>query len=200
MKALLVHAHPDPASFNRALLDRAITGLESAGCSCDVIDLYAIDYRAELNREGHIAYFSSSAVIDPVVAEHARLVRACDILVFVYPTWWSSLPAILKGWLDRTLVEGVAFDLDRRTGRISPLLGNIGHLVGITTHGSPRWYVKLVNDNGRRTILRAVRAAIGWRTKTTWLAMYDLDGRSDDQRNKFLDRVERSMSRVKVSK
>lgn len=198
VKALIVHAHPDRSSFNRALLDRTVSGLESAGHSYDIIDLYALDYRAEMSRDEHIAYSSPTPIIDPVVAEHARLVSSCDILIFIYPTWWSSLPAILKGWLDRTLVVGVAFDLDTETGRLTPLLGNIRHLIGITTHGSPWWYVKVVNDNGRRMILRAVRATINWRSKTTWLAMYDLDSRSDEDRRRFLGRVENTMSQLKV--
>lgn len=198
MKALVVHAHPDPDSFNRALLDRTVAGLESAGFACDVIDLYAIDYRAAMTRDEHIAYFTATPVIDPVVAHHAQLVQTCDALVFVYPTWWSALPAIMKGWLDRTLVSGVAFDLDHITGRLIPRLGNIRHLIGVTTHGSPRWYVWIVNDNGRRTILRSVRAIIGWRTKAIWLTLHDLDSRSDAQRSRFLDRVERTMSQVKA--
>lgn len=194
MKALVVHAHPDPDSFSRALRDRAVLGLESAGYSCEVLDLYALDYRAVMSRDEHIAYGASSPVTDPLVAAHAAAISACDIAVFVYPTWWSSLPAILKGWIERTLVPGVAFDLDSRTNKLIPLLVNVRRVVGITTHGSPWWYVKLVNDSGRRTITRTLRASTGLRTRTTWLAMYALDGRSQARRSRFLDRVEQKMT------
>ena len=197
MNALLVHAHPDPTSFSRQLLDRAVAGLESSGHSCQIIDLYGMDYPAGMSRTEHLAYSSANPIADATVASHAASLAACDILVLVYPTWWSSMPAILKGWIERTFVPGTAFQLDDDTGRLSPLLGNIRHLVGITTHGSPWWYVKLVNDNGRRTVTRALRASTGLRTKTTWLGMYDLDSRSDLRRGAFLDRVERTMAKLK---
>lgn len=198
MKALIVHAHPDPDSFNRRIVDRTITGLEAAGHTCTLLDLYRLDYRSEMSLDEHLAYSSTTTILDPLVEEHAQLVRSCDILVFVYPTWWSSTPAILKGWFERTLVRGVAFDLDERSGKLAPLLLNVRHLAGITTHGSPRWYVKIVNDCGRRTIMRSVRAVIGLRTRTTWLALYDLDGRTHAHRERFLDRVESTMSRLEV--
>ncbi len=193
MKALLVHAHPDPDSYSRALRDKVVAGLQAAGHTCDILDLYAHDYRAAMNRDEHIAYSTPTPLNDPMVIGHADVISQCDLVVFVYPTWWSSVPAILKGWMERTLVRGVAFDLDERTGKLTPLLRQVRHIVGVTTHGSPWWYVKLVNDNGRRTLTRALRVSTGLRTKITWMAMYSLDGRSESSRQTFLDRVERKM-------
>ena len=196
MKALVVHAHPDPDSFNRALLERVVAGLESAGHDVDVIDLYAVDYNAAMSCDEHVAYPSSTPILDPVVARHAEQVRSCNTLVFVYPTWWSSFPAILKGWIERTLVQGVAFELDGESGKLKPLLTDIDRLIGVTTHGSPRWYVNLINDNGRRTMTRTLRACTGLRVKTTWLAMYELDARSPVRRQRFLERVQLTMGKT----
>jgi putative NADPH-quinone reductase len=196
VKALVVHAHPDPESFNHALLRQVVTGLEFAGHTVDVVDLYALDYRASMSRDEYAAYFSSTPTLDPIVVHHAALVGSCEILVFVYPTWWSSFPAILKGWIDRTLVQGVAFDLDEESGKLQPLLTNIQHLVGVTTHGSPWWYVKIINDNGRRTMTRTLRACTGLRVKTTWLAMYELDSQSPPRRQQFLERVRHAMGKI----
>ncbi len=162
-----------------------------------MLDLYGLDYTATLSRAEHIAYGTSRPILDPLVEEHARLLTSCDALILVYPTWWSTFPAILKGWFERTLVRGVAFDLDERSGRIEPLLTQIRHLVGITTHGSPRWYVRLVGDNGRRTVNRTLRASTGMRTRSTWLALYDLDGSSADRRRRFLQHIERTMAALR---
>jgi hypothetical protein len=77
--------------------------------------------------------------------------RSCSArraLVFVYPTWWSGLPAILKGWLERVLVPGVGFVLDERTNKVRPGLGQVRHLVGISTYGSPRSYVRSSTTTG----------------------------------------------------
>lgn len=195
MKALVVHAHPDPDSFSHALLERVIAGLGSAGHDVAVIDLYAIDYGAAMTRNEHLAYSNSRSILDPVVERHAEQVRSSEALIFVYPTWWSSFPAILKGWIERTLVPGLAFELDEDSGKLRPLLTNIHRLIGVTTHGSPRWYVKLINDNGRRTMTRALRACTGPRVKTTWLAMYETDSRSPASRQRFLERVQAELGK-----
>ena len=53
--------------------------------------------------------------------------------MFVYPTWWSGLPAILKGWLERVMVPGVGFTFDSRTGKVKPGLTHVRRIVGIST-------------------------------------------------------------------
>ena len=93
-------------------------------------------------------------------------------------------------------MTGLAFTLDERTRLIRPGLGHVRHLVGISTYGSPRWYVKLVNDNGRRTITRTLRLSTGGKARTTWLPLYTLDGQSPEGRTAFLDRVRRSMEKL----
>jgi NAD(P)H dehydrogenase (quinone) len=196
MRVLVIHAHPDSESFSHAILAATLDGLARAGHDATVIDLYALDYPGGLSRDEWRAYETNSPVLDPLVAEHVALVRSADALVFVYPTWWSSVPAILKSWLERTMVMGLAFTLDERTRRIQPGLGHLRHLVGISTYGSPRWYVKLINDNGRRTITRILRLSTGGKARTTWLPLYTLDGRTPDSRRAFLDRVRRSMEKL----
>jgi len=128
-----------------------------------------------------------------MVAEHAELVKATDAIVFVYPTWWSGMPAILKGWIERVLVPGVAFHFNH-AGKVRPGLGHIRKVVGISTYGSRRLYVKLINDNGRRTAYRTLRLNTSLRTRRTWLAFYAVDTSSAKQRAAFLDRVEQKMS------
>jgi NAD(P)H dehydrogenase (quinone) len=91
MNVLIVYAHPEPLSLNGALKDVALDALTSAGHRVAVSDLYAMRF----NPVGEPADSSSE-----VAAELQKLVWA-DLLVFQFPLWWSSLPAILKGWVDR---------------------------------------------------------------------------------------------------
>lgn len=197
MHATVVFAHPDPDSFGRAVLDRVVRGLTSAGHAIDVLDLYALDYPGCLSPAEWQAYGSGSPILDDTVARHAAIVRRTDALVFVYPTWWSSIPAILKSWMERTLVEGVAFTLDGPKNRLTPRLSGIGNVVGISTYGSSWWYVKLVNDAGRRTILRAIGLLTRGRARTSWLGLYSLDGQTTERRTRFLDDVERAMGALR---
>jgi NAD(P)H dehydrogenase (quinone) len=193
MRVLVVHAHPEPSSFNRALAAAAVEALTEAGHTVDLIDLYAERYQPAMTAAERRAYETEAPVLDDTVAAHAELVRRAEALVFVYPTWWSSLPAMLKGWMERTLVMGVAFQLDERTRRIRPMLTGIRTIVGLTTYGSPRRYVWVVNDNGRRTLTRALRGCTGVRTKTRWLGMYQLDTSTEAERQEFLNRVRTTM-------
>lgn len=123
--------------------------------------------------------------------------KQAEILVFVYPTWWSSVPAIMKAWFERTLVMGTAFTLDPRTQRVRPGLTHVRHVVGVTTSGSPWWYIKAINDNGRRTIARTLRVACGRRTKVAWHALYALDGQTHERRRAFITTVESSMAAIR---
>jgi len=197
MYAAVVLAHPNPDAFAHELARRAVTGLSAAGHEVELVDLYAIGFRAAMTASEREAYHGDRPILDPVVQRQADLVRSVDALVFVYPTWWSGLPAILKGWLERVMVPGVGFRFDERSGKVRPGLTNVSHLVGISTYGSPRWFVRAVNDNGRRTLLRALRLACGRGTSCRWFAMYGIDTSSTNGRTEFAARVERELSELR---
>lgn len=196
MRALVVIAHPNRDSLCQAAAARAVNGLARAGHHVDVIDLYAQGYRAAMSLQERLAYGTDEPISDPLVSEHAELLKQAQILVFVYPTWWSGLPAILRGWFERTMVPGVGFHLDPHTNKVRPGLRHVRRIVGISTWGSPRPYAWLVNDNGRRVISRALRMSCGLRTRTRWLACYGLDRSDDTRRGAFLERIERKMAGI----
>ena len=194
LHALVVVAHPCDDSFCRALADAAERGLIAGGHTVDRIDLYADGFRAAMSCDERVAYDTDHPILDPQVADHARRLQAADALVFVYPTWWAGLPAILKGWLERVMVPGVGFRFDERTGKVRPGLTHLRRIVGISTYGSPKWYVSLVNDAGRRIITRALRMSCGWRAKPTWMGLYALDTTTEADRRRFVSGVERKMA------
>jgi putative NADPH-quinone reductase len=139
-----------------------------------------------------IAYHSDRPILDPIVERHAAIVKHADALVFIYPTWWSMMPAILKGWLERVMVPGVGFVFDE-TGHVRRGLVNVHRVIGISTYGAPWLSVKAINDNGRRTLLRALRLNTALFTRAAWLALYKMDTRTAQDRARFLRRVERTM-------
>ncbi len=191
--AAIVIAHPCADSYTAALAARAASGLRAAGHTVDVVDLYALGFRTAMTAAERQAYLGDEPILDPLVRSHADLVRRVDTLVFVYPTWWSGLPAILKGWLERVMVPGVGFVFDENTAAVRPGLTNVRRIIGISTYGSPRRYVRLVNDNGRRTLTRALRISCGLRTRVRWYGHYGVDTSSVTDRSAFADSVERAM-------
>src|SRR5438876_465948 len=123
MKILIVYAHPEPRSFNAALKNFAVEILTEAGHSVQVSDLYAMDFNCTggpddfLEREdpGFFAYqreqihaSAASLFVPELKAEMEKLVWA-DFLIFQFPLWWFSVPAILKGWVDRVFAMGFSY-------------------------------------------------------------------------------------------
>jgi putative NADPH-quinone reductase len=192
MRVVVVVAHPNPDSFGQAIAATATATLVDGGHEVTLLDLYDEGFRAAMSPEERAAYHADEPILDPVVQRHAEHVKRAEALVFVYPTWWSTVPAILKGWLERVMVPGIGFYFDDRQ-RVRPGLMHVRRIVGISTYRASWPYVKLINDNGRRTVLRVLRLNTALRTRRSWLALYKMDGRTDDERAEFLRRVERKL-------
>ena len=137
VRALVVYAHPSPDSLTHALYEAARTALAAAGHEVVGLDLYAEELVPAMSEAGapglpHATSPSSIPRWPATPSSSAGPTRS----IFVYPTWWMGLPAILKGWLERVLVPGVAFHLDPGTHRVVSDLGSVRRVVGITTYGS----------------------------------------------------------------
>jgi NAD(P)H dehydrogenase (quinone) len=193
-EVLVVTAHPCPESYHRAVVDAAVRGLTRGGHTITVLDLYELGFRAAMTREERVAYHGAQPLLDPMAAEHAALVQRAPMLVFIYPTWWSGPPAVMKGWLERVLVPGVGFTFDERTGKVEPGLRHVRHLVGVSTYGAPWTYIKATTDCGRRLITRTLRLSCGWRARPRWFGLYAMDTAGPAERAAFLDRVEHGLA------
>jgi putative NADPH-quinone reductase len=196
MHYVVVVAHPSPDGYAHALAAEVERAALAAGNQVTILDLYRESFNAAMTAEEWRAYAGDNPIVDPQVAAHAELVKQADALVFVYPTWWSGAPSILKGWLDRVLVAGVAFHFDKK-GKVRPSLTNVRHIIGITTSGSKPLYIALMRDNGRRMLGRALRLSCGWRTRTTFLSLRGIHNKTDEQRERFLARVGKTIGRLK---
>ena len=112
-------------------------------------------------------------------------------------TWVRELAGNVHGFYHDCYVlgDGVAYRFDRR-GRPRSLLRHIRSLVVVTTYGSSSWVNLLEGEPGRRTVRWALRALLGWRARSRWLACYRMDTAGDAARRRFLDRVQRELSRL----
>ncbi len=123
MKVLLVFAHPDPRSLNAALRDTALEELKTQGHDVQVSDLYAMSWKAAIDRADFPALnadarlrvaaisgegFANGWLSEDVKVEQEKLLWA-DALILQFPLWWFSMPAILKGWIDRVYSHGFAY-------------------------------------------------------------------------------------------
>ncbi|MEM9811372.1 MAG: NAD(P)H-dependent oxidoreductase, partial [Pseudomonadota bacterium] len=135
MRALIVFAHPNARSFTSAVRATVEEKLRDANAEIRVIDLYARNFDPRLTAEEFACYEdpeTNCRNVRPDVDD----IRWCDTLIFVYPTWWYGLPAILKGWLDRVFLPGKAFLMpDEENAQIRPALHHITRLGVFTTCG-----------------------------------------------------------------
>lgn len=150
MNILYVYAHPEPRSFNGALKDMAMVSLAKKGHSVKVSNLYAIKWKAVLDaqdfRMRQNPYQFNPAVeqihgigtgsLAPDLQDEIAKVAWADLLIFQFPVWWSSMPAILKGWFDRVFVQGFVVDLEKGRVYEAGLLKGKKAMIVATT-GSP---------------------------------------------------------------
>lgn len=149
MNVLIVHAHPEPTSFNRALTDTAMAALAGAGHDVTVSDLYAEGFDPVAGRHDFTAVADPARFHYQAEQEHAArtggfapdLVReqarvaAADLLILQFPLWWGAPPAILKGWFERVLAYGFAY-LDGQRFETGVFRGRRA-LFCVTTGGTP---------------------------------------------------------------
>ena len=128
MNVLIVYAHEEPRSFNAALKNTAIKTFEDQGHQVVVSDLDRMGFKAVgdstdflerkdrhvLVRQTEERYSSNLGTLAPDILLEQRKVLDCQLLIFQFPLWWFSMPAILKGWVDRVLTMGFAYDQDGR--------------------------------------------------------------------------------------
>lgn len=194
MRVLVVYCHPVEDSFCAAVRDAALAAIQAKGCEARVLDLYAENFDPVMRPQERLTY-NECAPQDPALQSHIEGLRWAEALVFVYPTWWYGLPAMLKGWLDRVWAKDVAFSFDGTRQSIEPLMGHIVKIAVVTTCGAPWWWSVVVGQPGRRTITRGIRALCGWRCRTLYLAHYLMDNSTPRSRARFLETVKRKLER-----
>jgi NAD(P)H dehydrogenase (quinone) len=192
MRVLYLYCHPVPESFHGALRAVALAGLARAGHDVDLCDLYAEGFNPVLDGSERRAYHDVARNRRGLEGYIDRLQRA-DALLVQFPTWCYGAPAMLKGYLDRLILPGVAFDLSD-PARVRPILTNIKKLAGIVTYGRPRLAAWYMGDPPRKLVTRYLRWFIAPGAPVGYHALYRLNVATDADRCAFLDRVEQRMA------
>lgn len=133
MHALIVVAHPEPGSLSHAIAAALATGVEQSapGNTFEIADLTAEEFDPRFTARDIAVHLEQARPDDDVVAERARIDRA-DALVLVYPVYWWSMPAMLKGWIDRVFSNGWGYAIDPETGKTIKKLHHLRvHLVAL---------------------------------------------------------------------
>lgn len=192
MRTLVIFCHPNPESYTAAIKDIVVTELTTRGAEVRLHDLYADGFDPLIKREDLLTHVDYPANTKRITREVDDLTW-CDSIVFVYPTWHHAMPAMLKGWMDRVLVAGVAFHMPE-PGKVNPTAG-LRHIKGLAvfTSGGSNWLLSfLFGNTGKRMFMRAFRAGLHPRAKAEFVVKYGMNTvspRELEQHKEFVRKV-----------
>ncbi|UZD22603.1 NAD(P)H-dependent oxidoreductase [Algoriphagus halophytocola] len=137
-KILIINGHPDVESFNYALSDAYKKGAAKAGANIQQINIRELDFNPNLQFG-----YRKRTELEPDLLEAQEKLKWAEHLVWIYPVWWGSVPAMMKGFLDRVMLPGFAFQ--KRENSLwwdKNLTGKTARI--ICTLDQPEWYYRLV--------------------------------------------------------
>ncbi|MEM6894636.1 MAG: NAD(P)H-dependent oxidoreductase [Bacteroidota bacterium] len=185
MKILIINGHPDKESFNHGLFQAYKKGVKKTKTEIKEIKIGELQFNPNLQFG-----YRKRTELEPDLLDAQEKLKWADHLVWFYPIWWGSVPAIMKGFLDRVLLPGFAFQ--KREGSVwwdKYFTGKTARL--ICTMDQPPWYYRLVNRSPSHTAMKKLTMQfIGVKSvKITAIGPIRLS--TDAFRNKWLAKVER---------
>ncbi len=133
-KVLVINGNPDPESLSGAMANAYKQGVEKIGGTCNVIHLHELQFDPILHYG-----FRKRIPFEPDLEMAQQAIKDCAHLVFIYPVWWGTYPALLKGFIDRVFMPGFAFKSIENSVHWTKLLkGRSGRI--IESMDAPMWF------------------------------------------------------------
>ena len=137
-KILLINGHPDKESFNYAIADSYRKGAEKSGAEIKEIRIGDLNFNPNLQFG-----YRKRMELEPDLIIAQKKIKWADHIVWIYPVWWGSYPAIMKGFIDRTFLPGFAFQKRENSVWWDKLLPHKSSRI-ITTLDQPGWYYRWI--------------------------------------------------------
>lgn len=147
-KILIINGHPDKESFCFALAESYKKGADNNGDQCQLVHLVDLKFNPILTYGYRVV-----SELEPDLLKIQHDILQADHLVFVYPNWWATFPALLKGFIDRVFLPNFAFKYHEKGSLWDKLLkGKTARL--IVTMDTPKWYYWLINRNAGHNAMK----------------------------------------------
>ena len=190
MNCLVVIAHPLENSLCKYLAEKTIIHLKTKGYQVTVKDLYSEGFNPVLSKPERESYYQDQFNEHQVSADIEQL-KQVESLVLIFPTWWFSFPAILKGWFDRVWAPGHAYEHASDYGPIKQCLNNLKEMNVVTTLGSPWWVDAFILRKPVKKVLKfALLGACATNCKFKMLSLYNSEKLSKIKVDKFVKKIE----------
>lgn len=147
-KILIINGHPDQESYNFALAEAYKKGALASGAEVKQINIRELDFNPNLQFG-----YRKRTELEPDLLQAQKQIKWADHLVWVYPVWWGSVPALMKGFLDRILLPGFAYQKRENSLWWDKLLvGKTARI--ICTLDQPDWYYRLFNGSASHIAMK----------------------------------------------
>jgi NAD(P)H dehydrogenase (quinone) len=187
----MVTAHPLLGSLNARLAAMVEREARAQGWQVTRHDLYD-GFDPVLTAEERAGYYAAPAA---TLAEEKRQLTEAEVLILVFPTWWSGFPAILKGWFDRVWTPGVAYDHAPDLAAMHPRLLDLREVLAVTTMGSPAWIDWLILRQPLRRILHwGILRPCAPKAFVRWYALYRAEAVPPARVAQFEARISRELN------
>ncbi len=188
MDFLIIYCHPYEKSFNHTILESVKSNLAHKHKSFKVIDLYQEQFNPIYDKE-ELRLFHTGKTHDPLVTKYLNYLREASAIIFITPLWWNSVPAMLKGFIDKVMKEGKGLSHTVSKTGIHGELTNIKHTYVLTTSTSPTFYVKLFLGNGiKRIFVNKTLKQLGMQDRH-WIHFGDVTNSTQKQRIAYLTKI-----------
>jgi putative NADPH-quinone reductase len=180
---LIINAHPRKDSFCRALAENYMKGTEESGAEVKLINLIDLEFDPVLKTKN-----TQSENLEPDILKAQDEISKAGHLVFVYPNWWGTYPALLKGFFDRVFTSGFAFRYRKNSNLPEKLLTGKTARV-IVTMDTPLWYYSIgYKKPGHNSIKRSILGLCGI-SPVRITAFSPIRHSTPEKREKWLEKV-----------
>lgn len=190
-KVLIINGHPDKESYNFALAKAYLKGARKSTENVELINIVDLDFNPNLKYG-----YRKRTELEQDLLETQEKIKNADHLVWVYPVWWGSVPAIMKGFLDRTFLPGFAFNKRENSVWWDKLLKNKSARI-ISTMDQPNWYYKLFYKSPSHNAMRKLTLNFTGISKVKISSIGPVRNSKLDYREKWIRKVENLGSKLK---
>jgi NAD(P)H dehydrogenase (quinone) len=196
MRYAIVFNHPYEGSFCSAILRTVQKALSSAGHHADTLHLDNDSFNPVMTT-ADLQGFVKGAPVDPKVIEYRSILEQADHLILIFPIWWELMPAMTKGFIDKVIYPGVAYDYEK-SGRWPKMVKRWDRLQGITlitTMNTPSLAYRLVFGNAiKKALFTGTFWKMGYRNRK-WIRFSMVKFVSVEKRQRWLAALEKHFAR-----
>lgn len=195
MKTLIIYYHPHEGSFCSAIRDAVISGLETGEHEYKLVDLGRDEFDPVMRAKDLKAFAMAGRIgeeglegVDSIVLKYMKKLRWAEHIVMIFPIWWMSMPAMMKGFVDKVIFPGVVYKMEG--GNLVSMLSGLKQVTIITTMNTPSdVYKSMFNNSIEGSLIKGTFNKIGIHD-IRWISLNMVKQVGDEKRWVWLDEIE----------